>query len=310
MWWSINTAWASPSRVGAAPKEFRFVVLLAAAIALSAFAPGAWAQSGALKFPPVVTAGAPLSVPASGSGNATLYLVGPNHALKQEITLGRNIEFPAEELSAAGRYLAIVCSDSCQSNEFFVSPGEAASVSFLVHPSRAPVAQNNAVSGVAFPFDRFKNLVLAPVKVDFRFTVNGADVLSRSAETQNGVAWFRTNSGTHAGAAQLVASVGSSSVRRVVQQVASDPCNLRIQARPNPKGVLVETDPVRDCSGNPVPDGTIVTFTATDSRGKTTVDAPIKQGVARAQLLASGSTSISVASGVVSGNEVKVMARQ
>ena len=50
-------------------------------------------------------------------------------------------------------------------------------------------------------------------------------------------------------------------MRRIVQQVAGDPCNLQITGQRNPKGVLVQTQPVRDCSRNPVPDGTIVTFT-------------------------------------------------
>jgi hypothetical protein len=73
--------------------------------------------------------------------------------------------------------------------------------------------------------------------------------------------------------------------------------------------VLVETDPVRDCSGNAVPDGTIVSFTAVDSKGKTTVDAPIKKGIARTELPLSGNARISVASGVVIGNEITVGGR-
>ena len=94
-----------------------------------------------------------------------------------------------------------------------------------------------------------------------------------------------------------------------MQQVASDPCNLRIKAQRTAKSILVETEPVRDCSGNAVPDGTIVTFTATDPAGKSTVDMPVKQGVARAQLLASGSAVISVASGVVMGNQLRLGAQ-
>jgi hypothetical protein len=120
------------------------------------------------------------------------------------------------------------------------------------------------------------------------------------------VAWFRANSGNQAGAAQVAASVGDLSVRRVVQQVASDPCNLRIKGQRNAKGISVETEPVRDCSGNPVPGGTVVTFTETGASGKSTVDMPIKQGVARAQFLASGPAVISVASGVVMGNQLRM----
>jgi hypothetical protein len=71
-------------------------------------------------------------------------------------------------------------------------------------------------------------------------------------------------------------------------------------------GVILETDPVRDCTSNPVPDGTIVTFTQTDSRGRSTVDARIKKGIARAVLPASDNATITVASGVVLGNELHV----
>jgi hypothetical protein len=70
--------------------------------------------------------------------------------------------------------------------------------------------------------------------------------------------------------------------------------------------VVVETDPVRDCSGNPVPDGTIVTFIQTEKSGKSTVDARIKKGTARAELPASDNATITVAAGVVLGNELHV----
>jgi hypothetical protein len=61
---------------------------------------------------------------------------------------------------------------------------------------------------------------------------------------------------------------------------------------------------VRDCSGNALPDGTVVTFTKVDQAGKTTVDTPIKKGIARTQFDVKGPTHMSVACGVVLGNEV------
>src|SRR5581483_5730398 len=105
---------------------------------------------------------------------------------------------------------------------------------------------------------------------------------------------------------KVIATVQSATEPRVIQQVASDACHLRIKATRTTKGVLVETDPVRDCSGNAIPDGTIVSFTSTDAKGKTTVDAPIKKGIARAELPVAGTARISVASGVVIGNEITV----
>ena len=90
----------------------------------------------------------------------------------------------------------------------------------------------------------------------------------------------------------------------MVQQVASDACNLRIRGVASSKKIIVQTDPVRDCSGNFVPDGTVVSFTMVDSAGKTTVDVPIKRGVAKVEMPASGRARVTAASGVVSGNEL------
>jgi hypothetical protein len=108
---------------------------------------------------------------------------------------------------------------------------------------------------------------------------------------------------------QITASINDVSTRRVVQQVASDPCRLQIKGQRNAKGFVVETEPVRDCTGNPVPDGTVVTFTARGAQGTDTVDAPIKKGIARAQMVGSGPVSISAASGVVMGNELHLGAQ-
>jgi hypothetical protein len=70
--------------------------------------------------------------------------------------------------------------------------------------------------------------------------------------------------------------------------------------------VVLETDPVRDCSGNALPDGTIVSFTKIDDAGKSTVDTPIKKGIARTQFDLKGAAQISVACGVVLGNELAI----
>jgi hypothetical protein len=285
----------------------------------------AWAQSIEVRVPNAVIAGTATTVSTAGSGKATLYLIGPGVSRKSEVQLGAEIQIGPEETQRAGAYQVVVCSDTCGSATFYVSAAKPYSLTFLVHPSRVPVAQGDAVSGVAFPFDQFRNLVLTPVSVNFQLTTGSvvssssgttagsnnpkASVWTRTVRSKDGIAWFRTASGRAAGALQVVASFDDVFTRRVVQQVASDPCNLRIQGQRTPTGILVQTEPVHDCSGNPVPDGTIVTFTATDAAGKSTVDAPIKQGIARAQITGSGSAVISVASGVVMGNELRVGAQ-
>jgi hypothetical protein len=299
MWSLTNTAWASR-------KLRRGWIVSLAVLSLAAVS---YAQGGELRAPSNPVAGTGASIGTSGSGKATFYLIGPSVSSKREVALGQEISLAPRELQSAGRYLAIVCDSACQSVEFFVAPAKPANLTFLVHPSRAPVSENDVISGVAMPLDEFHNLVLAPSPVVFQLTAHNAAVMSHSATTQGGVAWFRTNSGKSAGALQVTASINDVSAKRVVQQVASDPCSLRIKGQRTPKGIVVETEPVRDCSGNPVPDGTVVTFTAKDGKDTSTVDAPIKQGVARAQLTATGPTVISAASGVVMGNELRLGAQ-
>ncbi len=58
---------------------------------------------------------------------------------------------------------------------------------------------------------------------------NGQNV-SRTETTKDGVAYTKLDSSKKEGPAQFVASSGSVSVRRVVQEVASDPCNIRMNA--------------------------------------------------------------------------------
>jgi len=226
--------------------------------------------------------------------------------MKRDIQLGQNIDITAKDVQSAGRYVAIICSGECSSAGFFVAPAEPASLAFLVHPSRAPVGLNDVISGVAFPFDQFHNLVLTPTMIQFQLAAKGTTPNSRAVETHSGVAWFRTNSGKSAGPLQITVSLSDVNARRVVQQVASDPCNLRIKGQRTVKGIQVETEPVRDCSGNPVPDGTIVTFTAKNGDDVSFVDAPVKQDVARATLLAKGAVVVSAASGVATGNELRI----
>ncbi len=274
------------------------IILLSAACA---------AYAADLKVPERVAAGSALSIPTSGSGEGTFYLVGPGGSSKHTVQLGTDIGIAADELRAVGRYLAILdANGNKQSATFFVVSAKPEQVSFLARPSRVPAASKGVITGTAFVFDKFNNLVLEPANVKFDLAVEGAPPQPRTVPSKNGVAWARMDSAHKAGAAQFVASVDQSNVRRVVQQVASDPCNLRLKATATKNGILVQTDPVHDCAGNPVPDGTIVTFTEHDSTGtKSTIDARIKRGIAQAELPSASQATISVASGVVVGNEIQ-----
>ncbi len=276
-------------------------ILVCAGILFVVCCLGLYGFAGELNVPATVTAGAGLSLPTSGSGDATLYLVGPGTAIKRKVQLGGNVQLTVDDLQNAGRYIVALDGNSAS---FYVTAAPVHSIAFLARPSRVPADTPNVITGTAFLFDRYQNLVLQPQPVKFDLEVNG-QTETRTETSKDGVAYTKLNSSKKEGPAQFVASSGNASVRRVVQEVASDPCNIRMTAQRDQRGILVRTDPIRDCAGNPVPDGTIVTFTSTDSQGKNTVDARINRGIAQAQLPASNDATISVASGVVVGNEIK-----
>lgn len=257
--------------------------------------------------PAQVSAGTAITIPTSGSGDATFYLIGPASATKTKVQAGTDISIDGDRLDRAGRYVAILCaSDGCASANFFVVPAAANKLSFLVHPSRIPVGSANGITAVAIVRDGFQNLVLKPEAVTFSVIPKNGKPASAARNSENGVAWVRLTSAKNSGPTKLGAAIGHANEIRVVQQVAADACNLRIKASRSKRGFLIETDPVHDCAGNPVPDGTVVSFTATDSVGKTTVDVPVKRDVAKIEMPINGRARITVASGVVTGNELEV----
>jgi hypothetical protein len=269
------------------------------------------AQAAEIHVPAQVIAGTSITIPSGASGNATFYLIGPKIASKKQVQAGSGISVDSDQLERAGRYVAVLCaSDGCSSASFFVVPAAANKLSLLVHPSRVPVGSMNGISTVAFVFDNFRNFVLKPEQVKFSILPKDAKEISANRGSENGVSWVRVSSAKKEGPVQIGAAVGHANEVRVVQQVAADACNLRIKVSRAKTAFLVETDPVRDCSGNPVPDGTVVSFTKSDSAGKTTVDVPIKRGVAKVEMPIQGSARITVASGVVTGNELQVSGGQ
>ncbi|GAC1660776.1 MAG: hypothetical protein NVS9B15_24620 [Acidobacteriaceae bacterium] len=262
-------------------------------------------MAGDLRVPQSIAAGRGATIEVSGSG--TLYIVGPGFATKRDVK-GGSLELSPEDTRAAGRYIAVLkSSDGEVTREFAIVPDDTTRIVFQARPSRVPVAQPKVISGSAFLLDQFHNLITKPVPVNFQLNVENTSALNKLVMSKDGIAWTQANSSSRAGAAQFIASVGGDSVRRVVQQVASDPCGLRMHAQQVGNTVVVQTDPVRDCSGNPVPDGTIVTFTAQEADGtRDQVDARVRKGIARAELPSMRGGTISVASGVTMGNQVRV----
>ena len=259
-----------------------------------------WAAlSLAVTAPERTTAGKDVTVQANGS---TVYIVCSGYAAKQKVQ-GGSATIRGDELKDAGR--CVISDANGSSAVMWVDPAQVGRINFLAQPSRVPAARSGVISGTAFVFDKWSNLVTKPTPVKFDLTVEGAPPISRTVQASNGIAYVRTDSSKKEGNAAFIASSGDASVKRVVRQVASDPCNLRMSARPEKNGIFVETAPVRDCSGNAVPDGTIVTFTSVDPHGKSTVDARVKKGIATAMLPPADHADISVASGITVGNEIR-----
>lgn len=266
------------------------------------------AQTAPLELPSKIAAGSTLSISTDGNGSAVLYVVGPGQALRRDVQLGGKIVLAPGELHNAGHYsVFLVGPVSTQAAEFDVtSAPQASTLSFLAKPSRLPVDLHDGISGVVYVFDAFRNLVLAPTQVSFELSEIGGVAQARTAVTHDGAAWVRLDSAPKAGAAQFLARVGDLTEKRIVQLVPGEPCNMHMSAHRSGMRVELETEPLRDCKGNAVPDGTVVTFIERNNGTESTVDVPLKRGVARTNLPANDGATISVATGVVMGNEILV----
>ena len=267
----------------------------------------ALAQSD-LTIPKTIEAGAGFSIQSSGSGKGTLYIAGPGQIIKQDVQLGSAIEIAQGALYNAGHYSVWLSSDSStQTGAVDVLPAQKpADLTFIAKPSRLPVALHNAITGSVYVFDAYGNLVTKPMQVSFQLTNQGSAPQTRTVETREGAAWTQMDSASREGKAQFVARLGDISSTRIVGQVPGDPCNIKMSAKQagNNKIQLV-TEPVKDCSGNAISDGTIVTFTETYGDMKSTVDVPLKKGIASVEMPAHRGATISVASGVVLGNQIR-----
>jgi len=266
----------------------------------------ALSQSGGLTLPKAVEAGSAFTIQSPGNGNATLYIVGLGQVLKRDVRLGEETAFPAGSLYNAGHYLVFVSAHGFSARgEFDVVPAaKPASLSFLAKPSRLPVGLHDGITGAAYVVEVYGNLIVTPQTVTFQLSNPVGALQTRSVTTSNGAAWVAMDSTTQQGIDRFVAQVGDVSSTRVIRQVPGDPCGLKMSAKQSGKRIHLGTDPVRDCSGNPVPDGTIVTITETYNGIHSTVDVPVKQGIAQTEMPAHAGATISVASGVAMGNQI------
>jgi hypothetical protein len=153
-------------------------------------------------------------------------------------------------------------------------------------------------------FDGYHNLIATPTQVSFELSTSSGAAQKHVAVSRDGAAWTAMDSTSEQGTDKFVARIGELSSTRVVGQVPGDPCGLKMSARQVGQQIELTTDPVRDCHGNAVPDGTIVTFTENYSGAQSTIDAPLKRGIAEAKMPVRAGATFSVASGVVMGNQI------
>ena len=134
-------------------------------------APVAHAQGASLALPKTIPAGSAFSVSTSGSGKATLYIVGLGQVLKREVEMGQAISFPLGTLYSAGHYITVLVKDSspAESGSFDVIPAaKPADVTFLARPSRLPVGLHGGITGAGYVFDTYRNLITTPTRVTHR----------------------------------------------------------------------------------------------------------------------------------------------
>ena len=264
------------------------------------------AQSPSISVPKTVEAGSAFPVQSTGSGKATLYIIGPEQVLKRDVQLGETTYFPAGSLYNAGRYLAVLAGESATQNDSFdvVPASKPVNISFFAKPSRLPIGLHDGITGVVYLFDAYHNLIQTPTPVSFELSTPSGALQKRLVVTHEGAAWTSMDSTAQQGVDKFVARIGEVSSTRIIGQVPGDPCGLKMNAKPSGQKVQLVTDPVRDSSGNAIPDGTIVTFTEIYNGTQSTIDEPLKHGIAEATLQVHSGARLSVASGVVMGNQI------
>ncbi len=265
------------------------------------------AAQGSMTVQTSVLAGSAFSIETSGSGEATLYVIGLGQVLKRSVQLGNPVYFEAGSLCDAGHYLVVLeQSSTVETKPLDVVPMSAPGrLSFLAKPSRLPVSVHEGITGAAYVFDSYGNLIVSPMSVSFQLSNSAGSVQKSDVTTHTGAAWIEMDSTGHQGIDQFVAQAGGISSTRVIRQVPGDPCALKMSAQQTGQKLELKTDPVVDCSGNPALDGTIVTFTETYDGGQSTADVPLKHGIAEVAMPAHHGATISVASGVVLGNQIR-----
>src|SRR5215471_13506425 len=111
--------------------------------ALLFLACGLRANAAEVHAPANVVAGEGFSIALDGSGQATFYLLGPDHVVKRTVNLGGDLRVESGDVVTAGRYQVLICAHECSSTTFEVKAAPPAHLSFFLHPSRVPVSSRD-----------------------------------------------------------------------------------------------------------------------------------------------------------------------
>src|SRR5580658_9867212 len=105
-------------------------------------------QTSGLKLPKTVEAGTAFSIQSTGTGAATLYIVGLGQVLRRDVQLGETTSFAPGDLHNAGHYLVLLVAGSSTENGAFdvTAAHQPSALSFLAKPSRVSVDLHDGIS--------------------------------------------------------------------------------------------------------------------------------------------------------------------
>lgn len=164
--------------------------------------------------------------------------------------------------------LYIRIGDQVRRSQIFVAPGQVKGfLEFQITPKTQTVG-GDRFWAFSLPVDRFQNSVKDETRVMFWFRPPRGDVLKKvSKTTRAGVAFHSSHTTNKTGKWQISSTSGSSrAIEQRLRQIADEPSNLAIKVakdRSQVDGlyeVKLESHNVIDRFGNPMPDGSVVTF--------------------------------------------------
>ena len=109
----------------------------------------------------------------------------------------RRRSFPAGSLYNAGHYVVVLVGVSLHRKRFVRCCARKRSrpiVSFLAKPSRLPVGLHDGITGAVYVFDAYHNLIAAPTPVSFELSNPTGAAQKRIVETHDGAAWTEMDS--------------------------------------------------------------------------------------------------------------------